>query len=80
MLDRTVLVTGNAPVLVDDTGLTVHAWNGLPDDVQVFQGTADGSLATEPRGTAGLGYDSIFIPDSDASQRTYAQRRVPGQR
>lgn len=100
------------PVLVDDTGLAVRAWNGLPgalvawfldtvglqgilamaagltdrratvstalgyadtDGVQVFQGTVDGSLATEPRGSFGFGYDPIFIPGSDTSQRTYAQ-------
>ena len=101
------------PVLVDDTGLTVHAWNGLPgalvawflDTVgaaghpghgrrthrpprdrqhrarlrrpptasSVFQGTVDGSLATEPRGTSGFGYDPIFIPDTDSGHRTYAQ-------
>jgi XTP/dITP diphosphohydrolase len=100
------------PVLVDDTGLTVHAWNGLPgalvawfldtvgaqgilgmaagltdrratvttalgyadaDGVQVFTGTVNGSLATEPRGTSGFGYDAIFIPDADPGHRTYAQ-------
>jgi XTP/dITP diphosphohydrolase len=100
------------PVLVDDTGLTIHAWNGLPgalvawfidtvgpqgildmaagltdrratvstalgyataDGVRVFQGTVNGTLATEPRGEAGFGYDSIFIPGSDTGQRTYAQ-------
>ena len=41
--------------------------------VRVFQGTVDGSLATEPRGTSGFGYDAIFIPGSDGSHRTYAQ-------
>jgi XTP/dITP diphosphohydrolase len=100
------------PVLVDDTGLTIHAWNGLPGalvawfidtvgpqgildmaagitdrrasvstalgyadatGVRVFTGTVDGSLATEPRGTSGFGYDSIFIPGSDSGHRTYAQ-------
>ncbi len=100
------------PVLVDDTGLTVHAWNGLPGalvawfldtvgphgildmaagitdrratvstalgyadatGVQVFTGTVDGSLATEPRGTSGFGYDPIFIPGTDSGHRTYAQ-------
>ena len=100
------------PVLVDDTGLTVHAWNGLPgalvawfldtvgaqgilnmatgltdrratvttalgyadaDGVQVFAGTVNGTLATEPRGTSGFGYDAIFIPDTDPGHRTYAQ-------
>ena len=100
------------PVLVDDTGLSIHAWNGLPGalvawfidtvgpqgildmaqgladrgatataalgyadaaGVQVFQGTVDGSLATELRGISGFGYDPIFIPDTDSSHRTYAQ-------
>jgi non-canonical purine NTP pyrophosphatase (RdgB/HAM1 family) len=37
------------------------------------RGTVNGTLATEPRGEAGFGYDSIFIPDNDPSQRTYAQ-------
>jgi non-canonical purine NTP pyrophosphatase (RdgB/HAM1 family) len=99
------------PVLVDDTGLTIHAWNGLPGalvawfldtvgpqgildmaaaitdrratvstalgyadatGVQVFTGTVDGSLATEPCGTSGFGYDPIFIPDG-GGHRTYAQ-------
>ncbi len=74
MLDRIALVTGNPgkaadayaqlgqPVLVDDTGLAVHAWNGLP-----------GTLAPEPRGSFGFGYDPIFIPGNDPAQRTYAQ-------
>jgi inosine/xanthosine triphosphate pyrophosphatase family protein len=44
------------------------------DGVSVLQGTVNGSLATEPRGTSGFGCDSIFISDSDTSQRTYAQR------
>lgn len=41
--------------------------------LSLFEGTVDGSLATEPRGTSGFGYDPIFIPCSDTSQRTYAQ-------
>jgi XTP/dITP diphosphohydrolase len=102
------------PVLVDDTGLAVHAWNGLPgalvawfldtvgprgilgmaaaltdrratvttalgyadaNGVQVFHGTVNGTLATEPQGTHGFGYDPIFIPDTDTGtgHRTYAQ-------
>jgi XTP/dITP diphosphohydrolase len=100
------------PVLVDDTGLAVHVWNGLPgalvawfldtvgaqgilnmaagltdrratvttalgyadaNGVQVFTGTVDGTIATEPSGTSGFGYDPLFIPDTDPSHRTYAQ-------
>lgn len=100
------------PVLADDTGLAVHAWNGLPGalvawflstvgtqgildmaagltdrratvavalgyadagGVRVFTGSVDGALATEPRGTSGFGYDSIFIPDRDAGSRTWAE-------
>ena len=43
------------------------------DGVQVFAGTVNGTLATEPRGTSGFGYDAIFIPDTDPGHRTYAQ-------
>ena len=43
------------------------------DVVQVFTGTVGGSLATEPRGTFGFGYDAIFVPDTDPGHRTYAQ-------
>jgi XTP/dITP diphosphohydrolase len=98
------------PVLVDDSGLAVLAWKGLPGalvawfiqtvgahgildmaagltdrratavtalgyadaaGVRVFQGTDNGTLATEPRGTSGFGFDPIFIPGGDS--RTYAQ-------
>jgi non-canonical purine NTP pyrophosphatase (RdgB/HAM1 family) len=41
--------------------------------VRVFHGTRDGSLAPEPRGANGFGYDSIFIPDTDPGRRTWAQ-------
>jgi hypothetical protein len=30
--------------------------------VRVFQGTVDGTLATEPRGTSGFGYDPRLHP------------------
>ena len=40
------------------------AW---PDDrVEVFEGRVDGRLVFPPRGTAGFGYDPIFIPDGHA--------------
>jgi non-canonical purine NTP pyrophosphatase (RdgB/HAM1 family) len=89
------------PVLVEDTGLFIHAWGGLPGalirwfDVTVgnagicrmldgfadrsalartclglcdgqrelvFTGEIEGSIAAEPRGTGGFGWDAIFIP------------------
>jgi XTP/dITP diphosphohydrolase len=37
------------------------AW---PDGhVETFEGTVDGQLTFPPRGTAGFGYDPIFVPD-----------------
>jgi non-canonical purine NTP pyrophosphatase (RdgB/HAM1 family) len=38
---------------------------------QMFEGTATGRIALEPRGTAGFGWDDIFIPEG--STRTYAE-------
>ncbi len=35
-------------------------------------GTADGTIASERRGTGGFGYDSVFIPD-DGDGRTFAE-------
>jgi XTP/dITP diphosphohydrolase len=35
-------------------------------------GTADGTIASEPRGTGGFGYDPVFIPD-DGDGRTFAE-------
>jgi XTP/dITP diphosphohydrolase len=34
-------------------------------------GTLEGSIATEPRGTEGFGFDPIFIPDGE--ERTVAE-------
>jgi XTP/dITP diphosphohydrolase len=31
--------------------------------VETFTGTCEGSIAREPRGTHGFGYDPVFIPD-----------------
>ncbi len=98
------------PVLVDDTGLSIQAWNGLPGalvawfldtvgpqgilamaagladrratvttalgyadaaGVRIFQGAVSGSLAAEPRGSNGFGYDAIFVPGS--GNRTFAE-------
>ena len=98
------------PVLVEDSGLVVGAWNGLPgaltkwflssvgnegllgmlcggdrracavcavavaDDrgeVRVFRGEVGGSIAPEPRGEGGFGWDPIFVPEG--GELTYAQ-------
>jgi XTP/dITP diphosphohydrolase len=98
------------PVLVEDSGLVIGAWNGLPgaltkwfvssvgnegilrmlcdDDrgaravcavavaagggeVRVFQGEVRGSVASEPSGGGGFGWDPIFVPEG--SGLTYAQ-------
>jgi XTP/dITP diphosphohydrolase len=37
------------------------------------EGTCDGSLITEPRGTGGFGYDPIFVPAGVEGGRTMAQ-------
>ena len=42
-----------------------------PDSVEVFTGEVAGRIAARPRGTAGFGWDSIFIPDG--SRQTYAE-------
>jgi non-canonical purine NTP pyrophosphatase (RdgB/HAM1 family) len=99
------------PVMVEDSGLVVGAWNGLPgaltkwfvssigpqgildmlgdggdrsaravcavavaglgEGVEVFVGEVTGSLAREPRGESGFGWDPIFVPNGET--RTYAE-------
>jgi len=39
--------------------------------VHVFNGTVNGSIPIQPRGTNGFGYDPIFIPEGQ--DRTYAE-------
>lgn len=98
------------PVLIEDTGLEILAWNGLPGAlikwfdtsvgndgiIQMLSGftdrsakatscfayfdgstlhkgigSIDGSIAIEPTGTNGFGWDPIFIPSGSA--KTFAQ-------
>jgi XTP/dITP diphosphohydrolase len=33
-----------------------------PDEVYIFKGQVEGSIAYQPMGTCGFGYDSVFIP------------------
>ncbi len=46
-----------------------------PDGSEVWaEGVLPGSIATEPRGTNGFGYDPLFVPDG-ADGRTFAEMR-----
>lgn len=48
------------------------AWPGArPDEVVVAEGRVAGTLAPEPRGSSGFGWDVIFVPDGEA--RTFAE-------
>ncbi|MBO9594294.1 MAG: RdgB/HAM1 family non-canonical purine NTP pyrophosphatase [Niabella sp.] len=38
---------------------------------QLFEGTCEGTIAREPLGTGGFGYDPVFIPDG--STKTFGQ-------
>ncbi len=108
---REALETPDSPVLVEDSGLVVEAWNGLPGaltkwflrsvgnegllrmlsaegdrsaravcavavadadgSVRVFEGVAEGSIAYQPRGSGGFGWDPIFVPRGQT--KTYAE-------
>ncbi len=39
----------------------------------VFERTTSGTVAPEPRGERGFGYDPIFVPDDDPAGRTMAE-------
>ena len=48
------------------------AWPGArPEDVVVASGRVAGSLAPEPRGANGFGWDVIFVPEGET--RTFAE-------
>jgi XTP/dITP diphosphohydrolase len=114
---REALDAPDSPILVEDSGIVVEAWNGLPgaltkwflasvgnegilrmlseedrsaravcavaiafmepsayrrgDSVRVFLGEVGGTIAPEPRGSGGFGWDPIFVPDGYSE--TYAE-------
>ncbi len=39
----------------------------------VFERTTSGTVAPEPRGERGFGYDPLFVPDDDPQRRTMAE-------
>jgi XTP/dITP diphosphohydrolase len=40
---------------------------------RLFEGRCDGTLAAEPRGSGGFGYDPAFVPDEVGDGRTMAE-------
>jgi XTP/dITP diphosphohydrolase len=40
---------------------------------QLFEGRCEGTLATDPRGSGGFGYDPAFVPDAVPGGRTMAE-------
>src|SRR5919198_3893606 len=46
------------------------------DAEELFEGRCEGTLATEPRGSGGFGYDPAFIPADRADGRTMAELSV----
>ena len=48
---------------------------GEGGDESIFEGRCEGTLATEPRGSGGFGYDPAFIPDDTGpvDERTMAE-------
>ena len=40
---------------------------------RLFEGLCTGRLTAEPRGAGGFGYDPVFVPDDDHSDRTMAE-------
>ena len=108
---REALRDTDLPVLVEDSGLMVDAWDGFPGaltkwvmqsvgsggllrifapgedrsaravcvvalaeadgEVHTFRGEVRGTLASEPRGNGGFGYDPVFVPGY--SSMTYAE-------
>jgi XTP/dITP diphosphohydrolase len=108
---REALGAPDLPVLVEDSGLMVDAWDGFPGaltkwlmqsvgnegllrmlseggdrsaravcvvalaeadgTVRTFRGEVPGTLASEPRGAGGFGYDPVFVPGW--SSMTYAE-------
>lgn len=43
------------------------------DKVHIYQGETAGKIANQPVGTAGFGWDDIFIPEGQKSELTFAQ-------
>jgi XTP/dITP diphosphohydrolase len=58
-------------------------WGGGADDEVVVRGEWPGSIAREPRGDGGFGYDPVFVPvgaDRTAAQLTPAEKDAESHR
>ncbi|NOZ89276.1 MAG: RdgB/HAM1 family non-canonical purine NTP pyrophosphatase, partial [Crenarchaeota archaeon] len=53
--------------------VSVIAYAG-PWGVQLFRGEVKGSIAAEPRGSGGFGFDPIFIPEG--ADKTFAEMNI----
>ncbi len=51
---------------------TVIAYIDEQNDAHLFRGEIDGIIGTEPRGTNGFGYDPVFIPTENTSEKSFA--------
>jgi XTP/dITP diphosphohydrolase len=47
--------------------------DGETGEERLFTGECTGTMAPEPRGTRGFGYDPVFLPDGDWQGRTMAE-------
>lgn len=53
---------------------TVFTLVGIEKTPLIFQGSVDGRIISERRGTAGFGYDPVFIPDG--YEHTFAEMPI----
>lgn len=71
--ENLALLRARAP---SGSGLAYRCAIALVDEQgeeHVFEGTCTGTLAAEPRGTGGFGYDPVFACDDDPAGRTMAE-------
>jgi XTP/dITP diphosphohydrolase len=53
------------------------AWVDPAGDERLVEGRCEGTLATEPRGTGGFGYDPAFVPDDTGEGDTRTMAELP---
>ena len=76
---KAICAASGLPAIADDSGLCVDALNGGPGvysaryggDELTAEGRCDGAIAFAPMGTAGFGYDPVFLVPEKG--RTFGQ-------